>query len=85
MHQLEMTSKARRDFKQLPQQARESVVKKLKVLCLNPYATNLDVKKLAGKTGYRLRIGRYRIIYKIDQGRLIILVIAIGHRKDIYQ
>ena len=41
-------------------------------------------KKLKGRDGYRIRIGNYRIIYDIFDSELIIDVIALGHRKDIY-
>ena len=43
-------------------------------------------KKLRGKDNlWRVRAGDYRIIYQIDDGRLIVVVVALGHRKDIYQ
>ena len=42
-------------------------------------------KKLKGRDGYRIRTGNYRIIYEIKDFELIIDVIAIGHRKDIYE
>lgn len=42
-------------------------------------------KKLKGRNGYRVRAGNYRIIYEIFDAVLIIEVIAIGHRKDIYR
>lgn len=43
-------------------------------------------KKLVGTQDlHRLRVGDYRIIYKVDGGNLIILVITIGHRRDIYR
>ena len=41
-------------------------------------------KKLKGRNGYRIRVGDYRIIYEIVEMELIIDVITIGHRKDIY-
>ncbi|SDD97435.1 type II toxin-antitoxin system RelE family toxin [Niabella drilacis] len=41
--------------------------------------------KLTARDGYRIRVGDYRIIYNIIDSKLIIEVIAIGHRKDIYQ
>ena len=41
--------------------------------------------KLKGEEAYRIRVGNYRIIYEIDDGRIIINVVAIGHRKDIYR
>lgn len=41
-------------------------------------------KKLKNRTGYRIRVGDYRIIYDIFDTELIIDVITIGHRKDVY-
>jgi len=40
--------------------------------------------KLRGRPAYRIRLGNYRIIYEIFDNRLIINIIALGHRKDIY-
>ena len=42
-------------------------------------------RKLKGRLGYRLRIADYRIIYSINDNELIVNVINIGHRKDIYE
>lgn len=42
-------------------------------------------KKLKGRSGYRIRIGNYRVIYEIIDRELIIDIIALGHRKDIYE
>lgn len=42
-------------------------------------------KKLKGREAYRIRKGNYRIIYEIEDQQLIIQIIAIGHRKDIYE
>ena len=42
-------------------------------------------KKLKGRNGYRIRVGMYRIIYEIIDSKLIINIITIGHRKDIYK
>ncbi|MES2377363.1 MAG: type II toxin-antitoxin system RelE/ParE family toxin [Bacteroidota bacterium] len=41
-------------------------------------------KKLKGREGYRIRVGDYRIIYQIIDDVLVVNVIALGHRKDIY-
>lgn len=42
-------------------------------------------KKLKGRPGYRVRVGDYRIIYDIFDKELVVNVIALGHRKDIYE
>jgi mRNA interferase RelE/StbE len=42
-------------------------------------------KKLKGRDGYRIRTGQYRIIYEIFDTELVIDVVAVGHRKDIYE
>lgn len=43
-----------------------------------------DCKKLKGRDGYRIRVTDYRIIYEIQDGVLLVDVIDLGHRKDIY-
>lgn len=42
-------------------------------------------RKLQGREGYRVRVGNFRIIYAIENARLTILVVAIGHRRDVYR
>ena len=42
-------------------------------------------KKLKGRPAYRIRVGNYRIIYEILDAALVVEVIDLGHRKDIYQ
>lgn len=44
----------------------------------------LGYKKLKGRKGYRIRVGNYRVIYEIFDEVLLIEVIDLGHRKDIY-
>jgi mRNA interferase RelE/StbE len=46
---------------------------------------HLDIKALEGLSGFRLRIGSYRAVYEIDNGRLIVTVFNIGSRGDIYK
>jgi len=42
-------------------------------------------KKLTGRDAWRIRIGDYRVIYEIHTERLLILVVEIGHRREIYK
>ncbi len=53
-------------------------------LAVNPRPKG--VKKLSGLDDlYRIRVGDYRIVYQIHDDRLIVLVVRIGHRKDVYR
>ena len=45
----------------------------------------IGYKKLKGRAGYRIRIGNYRVIYAIFDNELIIEIVTLGHRKDIYE
>ncbi|MDF1579639.1 MAG: type II toxin-antitoxin system RelE/ParE family toxin [Desulfuromonadales bacterium] len=42
-------------------------------------------KKLSGRDAWRIRVGTYRIIYEIQHDRLLVLVVSIGHRREVYR
>jgi mRNA interferase RelE/StbE len=42
-------------------------------------------KKLKGVDAYRIRVGDYRVIYEINDNTIIVTVVSVGHRKDIYK
>ena len=42
-------------------------------------------KALQGRPGYRVRVGRYRIVYTIDDGVLLVVVVTLGQRQDVYK
>jgi mRNA interferase RelE/StbE len=58
---------------------------KVAVLSLADNPRPFGCKKLQGRDAYRVRVGNYRIIYEINDGILLVLVIAIGHRKEVYE
>ena len=55
----------------------------LTILADNPIPPK--AKKLSGRDGYLIRVGDYRIIYEIQKSVLVVLVIDIGHRREIYR
>lgn len=81
---LHITPAAYRQLKKLEFDVQCMICNKLEDLCVNPYSNAFDVKKLQGREGYRLRIGDYRAIYRLNNNELIVEVIAIGHRREIY-
>lgn len=84
MYEIFITPYARRQLKKLPAKAVKEIRSSLEYLAQDPYEASNDVKKLQGRSGYRLRVGDYRVIYELENKRLIIQVLEIAHRKDIY-
>lgn len=42
------------------------------------------MKALRGRDGFRIRVGNYRILYTIEDDRLLVVVVTLGHRRDVY-
>lgn len=83
---VEFVRSARKEFEKLPAAIRKKVTEALKLLSFNPYSEILKIKKLKGVADlFRIRIGDYRLVYEIHNDKLIVIVIKIGHRSDIYK
>ncbi len=81
---IEWKRSAVKELKQLPQDAIARIVKAVEQLSANPYPAG--VKKLIGSEHtYRLRVGTYRVVYTLQANVLVITVIRVGHRKDVYK
>ena len=84
-YRIEFTKSAKKEFEGLPEKMQGKVIEALGVLSPNPFSELLKVKKLKGADSlYRIRIGDYRVVYEIRKNTLIILVIKIGHRREVY-
>lgn len=71
-------------LKKLPYQQRCQIDDKLRRLAENPRRKDLDIKKMRGHDLYRLRSGDYRVIYQKRDAELLILVVTVGHRREVY-
>ncbi|MDR4478528.1 MAG: type II toxin-antitoxin system RelE/ParE family toxin [Nitrospira sp.] len=75
---------AERQLRSFPSVIQKRLVKRMKALQNDPRPTG--VKKLAGKDDlYRIREGDYRIVYTIQDRELVILILKIGDRKEVYR
>jgi mRNA interferase RelE/StbE len=83
-YELYITSHARRKLKKLPVDVSKKIRSKIDALCKNPFSENLDTKKLVNSSCYRLRVGDYRVIYNIFESTLVIELVDLGHRREIY-
>jgi mRNA interferase RelE/StbE len=82
--ELRITPAAQKEIDRLPKQARERVEVAILSLVDNPRPRGS--KKLRGlKDTYRIRVGNYRVVYRVHDDELVILVVAVGDRKDIYR
>lgn len=83
MYQVLLAKKAEKDLKKVDKNIKEKALSLLLRLQKDPYLG----KKLAGKykNCYSLRLWPFRIIYEIYKEKEIVLVIRIGHRKDVYR
>ncbi|MFH1644237.1 MAG: type II toxin-antitoxin system RelE/ParE family toxin [bacterium] len=71
-------------LEKLDEQSRISILKKVKELRDN--SKNLDIKKLKSNFKlYRLRVGNFRVVYSVKHERVIIYIVAIDYRKDVYK
>jgi mRNA interferase RelE/StbE len=85
MYQLTYLKRAEKALLAMPRTTALLIREKLRQLVVDPHAPNNNVKKLQGREGYRLRVGEWRVIYEIRDDCLIILVLDIGPRGDIYR
>ena len=74
---------AQKALSKVPVRDQNRMIESIQNLSDNPRPSN--AKKLTARSGWRIRIGNYRVIFEIEDDRLIITVISIGHRKDIYK
>jgi mRNA interferase RelE/StbE len=83
VYSVSLSRTAARQLDRLPLRTAETLLEAIQSLAENPRPQG--VKKLKGREGFRIRRGDYRIIYDIHDRQLVIEVVAIGHRKDIYE
>ena len=72
---------AGREIEALPKQDRRRIVAKITSLARNPRPPGCE--KLSGHDQYRLRQGNYRILYEIQDLDLVVVVVKVGHRRDV--
>ena len=86
MYKIEFSIEAAKRYLKMPIKIRQQVDIKLQVITKSPYAKNNNIKPLKGMNGcYRLRLGNWRIIYEVINEKLIIHIIKIGQRKEVYK
>lgn len=83
MHTIRYTAAALKALRRMPRNVADLIRQKVQDVAADP-TTARNVKKLKGRDGYRLRVGDWRVVYDIEDGVLVLIVIDVGPRGGIY-
>lgn len=84
-YQIKIDRRVRRDLRGISSRDVEKIRETIASLAQNPRPDGCKKLKGENKSYFRVRVGNYRIIYTVDDGVLLIVVVAVGHRKEIYK
>ena len=84
MYQIEFEAEAVKTLRRLPRNVARLVRAKIDQLAWDPHAPNNNVKPLRGDAAYRLRVGDWRVLYQLEDTRLVITIIKIRPRGSAY-
>jgi mRNA interferase RelE/StbE len=83
-YQIEFSRQADRQFRNLPSQIQQRLKSRIDSLAAMPRPHGSE--KLSGADQlYRIRVGDYRIVYAVEDDRLLVLVVKVGHRREVYR
>ena len=84
MYRVVTTKSFGKALAKLPLNWQKRIVTKIREVAANPYAPNNNLTKLQGRDAYRLRVRGWRVIYELQDDRLVMLVLEVGPRGGIY-
>lgn len=82
-YSLHIRRSAAREINALPAKDRRRVVARIALLATDPRPVGCE--KLSGEEKYRVRQGDFRILYEIIDAELVVTVVKVGHRRDVYR
>ncbi len=87
MLRIEYLPGAKKDLGKIDKIWQRRIKNSLQILTENPALLENKIKKLKGKYKdyFRLRVGNYRVIFRVEKKKLVVLVVRIAHRKEIYK
>ena len=82
-YEILIKASAEKEIRRLPRNVRERV--NSTILALREEPRPPGVRKLRGEEGWRIRVGDYRVVYRIDDGLREVTLYRVRHRRDVYQ
>jgi mRNA interferase RelE/StbE len=84
LYSVQFTPRAQRDFSALDRAIQQRLRRRIDRLAEDPFP--VGAKKLHGEEPfYRIRVSDYRVIYKVEADELVVIVVKIGHRREVYR
>jgi mRNA interferase RelE/StbE len=84
-YQVVFTKQALKMLQKMPRDIGRSIRQRLDPIAIDPFAIHPGVTKLQNRDGFRLRIGDWRVIYAIQKEKVVILVVKIASRGEVYR
>lgn len=84
MYRIVFTKSADKALRKMPRSIARRIRERLDRVAADPYARPPNVTRLQNRPGFRLRVGNWRVIYEIWGDELVILVLVIGSRGEVY-
>ena len=85
MYKVSYSTKSLKFLKRSDPKLRKLLMERINLLAQDPFNNALDVKKLKGREGYRLRINNYRVLYTVENQIVTVHIVDIAHRREVYQ
>ena len=85
MYKIVFTASAAKSLQKIPRNTAQLIREKLEQVATDPYASHPNVTKLQGRAGFRLRVGDWRVIYEIQKDNVVIIVMKIAPRGEVYR
>jgi mRNA interferase RelE/StbE len=85
VYNIAYSKEATKSLLRMPRNTAKLIREKLDAIAANPHADHPNAKKLQGREGYRLRVGDWRVLYTIQSEKLVIIVLKIASRGEVYK
>jgi mRNA interferase RelE/StbE len=85
VYKIAYTTQAAKSLLKMPRNSANLIREKLAQIANDPFASIPNAKKLQGRPGYRLRVGDWRVIYEINKDQVVIIVVKIAPRGEVYR
>lgn len=82
-YSVEILRSAQKQLARIEAQHRTRIIAAIRALADDPRPAGSV--KMSGRSAWRIRVGAYRVIYEVHDDRLVVLVVVVGHRRDVYR